>query len=104
LEWTARRKPAIASSKVKIGVLAMTHPRFPSNLSSVLFGVRNWENDTSRKGAKCAKFGEIEIDFFLFILGVLGAASLAADNWLGESPDNGRFPVRPFSLTPNVVW
>jgi hypothetical protein len=68
LEWTARRKPAIASSKVKIGVLAMTHPRFPSHLSSVLFGLRNWENDTSRKGAK---FGEIEIDFFVFVLGVL---------------------------------
>jgi hypothetical protein len=46
----------------------MTHPRFPSHLSSVLFGLRNWENDTSRKGAK---FGEIEIDFFVFVLGVL---------------------------------
>jgi butyryl-CoA dehydrogenase/short/branched chain acyl-CoA dehydrogenase len=34
---------------------------------------------------------------------VFVAASLAADNWLGESPDNGRFPVRPFSLTPNVA-
>ena len=39
--------------------------------------------------------------FEVFVVFV--AASLAADNWLGESPDNGRFPVRPFSLTPNVA-
>src|SRR5207245_1824394 len=24
--------------------------------------------------------------------------------WLGESPNNGRFLVRPYSLTPNAAW
>ena len=30
-----------------------------------------------------------------------GAASLPVANWSGASPDEGRFPVRPSSLTPN---
>src|SRR5262247_371092 len=30
------------------------------------------------------------------------AASLTARDWSGASPDNGRFPVRPFSLTPSA--
>jgi len=30
-----------------------------------------------------------------------GAASLLIANWSGESPDEGRFPVRPSSLTPS---
>ena len=25
-------------------------------------------------------------------------------DWLGESPNDGRFPVRPSSLTPNAAW
>src|SRR5215510_10940937 len=30
------------------------------------------------------------------------AALLTARDWSGASPDNGRFPVRPFSLTPSA--
>jgi hypothetical protein len=30
-----------------------------------------------------------------------GAASLLVANWSGASPDEGRFPVRPSSLTPS---
>jgi len=32
---------------------------------------------------------------------IYGAASLLVANWSGASPDEGRFPVRPSSLTPS---
>ena len=33
-----------------------------------------------------------------------GAASLPIANWSGASPDEGKFPVRPSSLTPSGAW